>query len=56
MITKEDIENQRELLQDDLLCILDGLDQEILANVCNAVVGHMNKLSWMAIDTYNTGR
>ena len=30
MITKQDINNQRELLQDDLLCILDGLDKEIL--------------------------
>lgn len=29
---------QRERIQDDILCILDGLDDEVLENVCQVVV------------------
>jgi len=29
---------QRELIQDDLLCILDGLGNKILDDICNIIV------------------
>lgn len=36
-----DIVNQRELIQDDITCILDGLDDEIIDRVCQVVVDRM---------------
>jgi len=36
--TVEYIRSQREQIQEDILCILDGLDQERLDNVCQVVV------------------
>lgn len=38
MLTKQDLENQRESLQQDLLTVLDGLDNTFLTNVCELVV------------------
>ena len=37
MLTKQDLEAQRELIQDDLITMLDGLDSEFLNNVCNMI-------------------
>lgn len=40
-----DIDSQRELLQDDILCILDGLvENKILDNICEVIVKRFNKL------------
>jgi hypothetical protein len=36
-ITKQDLADQRELIQDDLMCILDGLDEEMLDRVCQVI-------------------
>ena len=44
MLTVKDIEEQRERIQDDLICLLDGLDQEIVDNVCQVVVDRLNDL------------
>jgi hypothetical protein len=41
MKMKDVIENQREQMQEDLLALLDGLDQEILDRVCEVVVSRM---------------
>jgi len=35
------IKDQKELIQDDLLCILDGLDDSILNNVCQVIVDRL---------------
>lgn len=35
---ENEIIQQREALQDDLLTILDGLESDVLENVCNAVI------------------
>jgi len=43
-LTVQNIEDQKQLLQDDITCILDGLDDEIIDNVCQAVVERMNLL------------
>jgi len=37
-ITQQDLNNQCELLQDDLMCVLDGLEDTFLTNVCQLVV------------------
>jgi hypothetical protein len=44
MLTKKDIEDQRELIQNDLACILDGLDLDVLNRVCQVVVDRMEIL------------
>ena len=38
MLTRKDIEEQRELMQDDIRCILDGIDDQFLDNVCQVIV------------------
>lgn len=38
MSIKKAIENQRELLQNDLQCCLDGLEEEFINRVCEVVV------------------
>jgi hypothetical protein len=38
MVTKNDLENQREAIQDDLICVLDGLDQEFIDRTCDMIV------------------
>lgn len=35
---KSDLEDQCELIQDDLICVLDGIDERILDNVCQVIV------------------
>jgi len=37
-LTEQDLLDQRELIQNDLDCVLDGIDQQILDNVCQVVV------------------
>lgn len=44
MITRQDLENQRELLQDDLCCIVDGIDDEITDSICQTVVDRFDIL------------
>ena len=45
MITAKDIDEQCEQAQEDILCILDGIDdQQILAHVCQVIVDRMNIL------------
>lgn len=44
MLTKLDLETVRENIQDDLMCILDGLGDAMLDNVCDVIVFHMEKL------------
>ena len=44
MITKKDLEDQRELMQDDLCCILDGLEDEVLDDVCQVIIDRMAML------------
>ena len=38
MDIKQAIANTREQIQDDLLCILDGLDQDLLDRTCQMIV------------------
>jgi len=41
-----DILNVRELIQDDLICILeDSITEQMLNNVCQCVVDRMNNLT-----------
>ena len=44
MITQQDLENQRELMQDDLICFLDGIDEEIIDQVCQIIVDRFDIL------------
>jgi len=37
-LTEQDLLDQRESIQNDLDCILDGIDQKILDNVCQVIV------------------
>ena len=43
-ITKQDLEEQREQIQNDLQCVLDGLDEELIDAVCQVIVDRMNVL------------
>ena len=38
MINKQDLLSQRELIQDDIICILDGSEQKTIDKVCQVVV------------------
>jgi hypothetical protein len=38
------IVNQRELIQDDLICVLDGVDDRVITNACQVVVDRMKIL------------
>ncbi len=44
MLTAKDIIEQREQIQEDLLCILEGIDEDILENVCQVIVDRLNIL------------
>ena len=41
-ILRQVILEQREQMQEDLLCILDGLDNDVLDNVCQVIVDRCN--------------
>lgn len=43
-ISAKDLAEQQEQIQQDLLCILDGLDDEILQNACQVIFDRMNIL------------
>lgn len=44
MITKQDLLNCREQVQQDLLCFLDGMTDDILDGICQIVVDRFNEL------------
>lgn len=44
MLTKKDLIKQREQMQNDILCILDGLDQSVLDSVCQVIVDRVGIL------------
>lgn len=48
-LTEKDLVDECELIQDDLLCVLDGLDEQMLDGVCRVIVDRIeilkNKLS-----------
>jgi len=44
LLTKKDIELQREQAQEDVRCILDGLDDQTMDNVCQLIVDRFNIL------------
>lgn len=44
MVTREDIVLQREQCQEDVLCVLDGLEDDVLDRVCQVIVDRFNVL------------
>lgn len=44
MLTLQQLTSQSENIQNDLLCVLDGLDNDILDNVCQVIVDRFNIL------------
>lgn len=44
ILTRKDIEEQKEQAQEDIKCILDGIDVEYLDNVCQVIVNRFNIL------------
>lgn len=38
MINKQDLEKQCELIQNDLMCVLDGIDDTVMTNACQVIV------------------
>lgn len=38
MLTKQDLDEQREQIQEDLACVLDGIDDEFMTRVCQVIV------------------
>lgn len=44
MITRQDLLDLRELIQDDLMCVLDGLDDEVVTQACQVVVDRVEPL------------
>jgi len=48
----QEVIDQREQIQDDLLCMLDGLDDEFLENVCQMVVDRFKFI----LDTINENK
>ena len=43
-MNRKDIIEQREQMQNDILCILDGLDDEVLDDVCEVISDRMGIL------------
>ena len=43
-LSKRDLENQREQMQCDLQCVLDGIDDDVITNACQVVVDRINSL------------
>lgn len=44
IITEKDLLDQRELIQNDLECVLDGFDDDIAARVCQVIVDRFDIL------------
>lgn len=44
MITKLDLLNLREQIQEDLECLLDGQDDELIINTCQMIVDRFKPL------------
>lgn len=44
MITQQDLLDLRELIQDDLRCVLDGLDDTLVGMACQVVVDRVEPL------------
>jgi hypothetical protein len=44
MLTKNEIKTAREQIQEDLLCLLDGMPDDLQTKACQIVVDNMNKL------------
>lgn len=44
MLTSQDLRDQRELIQDDITCVLDGVEQAAIDAVCDVVVERFNIL------------
>jgi len=55
MITRRDLENQREHIQDDLICMLDGLDDEFITNVCQMICNRFDILLFIFEGEGNVG-
>lgn len=43
-MTKQDLIDQRELIQSDLIAMLDGLEEEFIDNACQMVVDRFDIL------------
>jgi hypothetical protein len=46
-ITESDLRNASELIQDDLITLLDGLDQKTIDNACNIIVDRFESLIYL---------
>jgi hypothetical protein len=44
MVTKQELERLREQLQQDILCILDGIDNDILDDICDCIIERIDVL------------
>ena len=44
MLTKQDLLDQQELMQDDTRCILDGIDDSFMDSLCRMIVDRMGIL------------
>lgn len=44
MLTKQDLLEQREQMQEDARCILDGIEDLFMDNLCQMIVDRMNIL------------
>jgi hypothetical protein len=55
MLTVHDIKEQREQLQQDVMCILDGYDQTVVDNICQDIVDKCNyMIAKLNCDTLNS--
>ena len=43
-LTKQDLLDQQEQMQEDLMCVLDGLEERVITNACQVVVDRVNIL------------
>jgi hypothetical protein len=44
MITKQDLLELREQLQEDCLCVLDGIKNDTISNICQTIVDRLKPL------------
>lgn len=44
-ITKKDLDEQREQIQEDIMCILDGIDDETMDHICQVIVDRFKILT-----------
>ncbi len=42
-LTIEDLKNLQELIQDDVICILDGFPELLINTICDAIVKRINQ-------------